>query len=313
MYLGIDIGGTKIKYGLFDKDGNETKKGSVVTPRDNEFENKENDFKKFIETILSIINEFEGVEGIGISIPGCVDSKTGYIQNGGALRYLDEVNLFEKLRNFTKLPLAFENDANCVALAEKWIGNAKEIENFLCITVGTGIGGAVFLNNKIYGGKNFFGGEFGYMIIGDCHGEERVQIMSKFASTESLVSDVCKVKEVSFGSISGEEIFELMKANDEKVIYTYKRWLRRLATGIYNLGFMIDPEKILIGGGISMADNFIKDINEELKSIIKDIGTDIPTVSPSVENRWSIDTCKYFNDSGKIGAVYNLLNGGRID
>lgn len=304
-YLGIDIGGTKIKFGVLNENGQEILKNEIETPK--------NDYNKFIEIITDIITKYDDIEGVGMSIPGCINSSTGYISNGGALRYLDNINLKEELEKYTGLKLAFENDANCVALAEKWIGNAKDSTDFMCITVGTGIGGALFVNDKLCTGKNNFAGEFGYMVIDDVDGVERISTMSKVASTEALRKEVAKLKNMDFEMLSGLDIFEMIKNNDLDVIMAYKKWMRRLAVGIYNLGFCIDPKKILIGGGISLAPNFIDDLKAELVELVGAIGNDIPKVTPSVDVRWDIDTCKYFNDSGRIGAVYNLLRGFKVN
>lgn len=304
-YLGIDIGGTKIKFGVLNENGQEILKNEIETPKNN--------YNKFIEIVTDIITKYDDIEGVGMSIPGCINSSTGYISNGGALRYLDNINLKEELEKFTGLKLAFENDANCVALAEKWIGNAKNSTDFMCITVGTGIGGALFVNNKLCTGKNNFAGEFGYMVIDGVDGVERISTMSKVASTEALRKEVAKLKNMDFEVLSGLDIFEMIKNNDLDVIMAYKKWMRRLAVGIYNLGFSIDPEKILIGGGISLAPNFIDDLKAELVELVGAIGNDIPKATPSVDVRWDIDTCKYFNDSGKIGAVYNLLRGFKVN
>lgn len=304
-YLGIDIGGTKIKFGVLNENGQEILKNEIETPKNN--------YNKFIEIVTDIITKYDDIEGVGMSIPGCINSSTGYISNGGALRYLDNINLKEELEKFTGLKLAFENDANCVALAEKWIGNAKNSTDFMCITVGTGIGGALFVNNKLCTGKNNFAGEFGYMVIDGVDGVERISTMSKVASTEALRKEVAKLKKMDFEVLSGLDIFEMIKNNDLDVIIAYKKWMRRLAVGIYNLGFSIDPEKILIGGGISLAPNFIDDLKAELVELVGAIGNDIPKATPSVDVRWDIDTCKYFNDSGKIGAVYNLLRGFKVN
>lgn len=300
-YLGIDIGGTKIKYGILDEYGVETEQNEINTPKDS--------YEEFIIKIVELINKYENLNGIGMSIPGCINPNTGYISNGGALRYLDKVNLKEELSKYTNLDLAFENDANCVALAEKWIGNAKECTDFICITVGTGIGGAIFINNKLCSGKNNFSGEFGYMIINDIDKVNTVCTMSKIASTQSLIKEVANKKCLDFESINGLHVFELIKNNDKTTIDIYNEWIRKLAIGIYNLGFIIDPEKILIGGGISSNPKFIEDIKESLVNMVKNIEKEeIPEINPSIDKRWIIDTCKHFNNSGKIGAVYNLLS-----
>ena len=299
-YLGIDIGGTKIKYGILDENGVESVSNEVNTPKDS--------FEEFKNIIIDIIYKFENLDGVGMSIPGCVNPITGYISNGGALRYLDQINLKEELSKYTNLELAFENDANCVGLAEKWIGNAKECTDFICITVGTGIGGALYINDKLNSGKNSFSGEFGYMIVDNIDGEGKIETMSQVASTAALVREVAKSKGIDSEELSGFELFKMMNNGDTEVISIYKKWMKKLAIGIYNLGFSIDPEKVLVGGGISSAPNFINDLKEALYQLMKETGCDIPDIMSSIDKRWIIDTCKYFNNSGKIGAIYNLIS-----
>lgn len=299
-YLGIDIGGTKIKYGILDENGKEIENHEIDTPKKS--------YEEFKKVIINMITMFDDIEGVGMSIPGCVNPDTGYISNGGALRYLDKINLKEELQQSTNLKLAFENDANCVALAEKWIGNAKDCTDFICITVGTGIGGAVFINNKLSSGRNNFAGEFGYIIIDNETQISKIGTASKVASTEALVKEVAKVKNIEYEELTGKDIFKMMENNDSEVILIYKKWIKKLSVVMYNLGFSLDPQKILIGGGISSANGFINDIKLAMADIIDEIGDDIPPLVPGIEKRWNIDTCKYFNNSGKIGAVYNLIS-----
>lgn len=100
---------------------------------------------------------------------------------------------------------------------------------------------------------------------------------------------------MKFKDINGLKVFKMIENGDEVVIEAYRKWLRKLCIGINNVGFSIDPEKFLIGGGVSGAPRLIPDIKEELRKI-----------NPYTE-RWKIETCKHFNSSGKIGAVYNYL------
>ena len=223
-YLGIDIGGTEIKYGIFNDIGDEFigEKGSIKSVRD--------DLDKIIDILVGIIKNAKDIDGVGISIPGGVDSENGIIIEGGAIPVLAGVDLIGILKKKTGFNIAIENDANCVVLAEKWIGNGKDCSSFVCMTIGTGI-----------------------------------------------------------------KVFEMIENCDEVVIEVYRKWLRKLCIGINNIGFSIDPEKFLIGGGISGAPRLISDIKDELNKI-----------NPYTKS-WKIETCKHFNSSGKIGAVYNYL------
>ena len=288
-YLGIDIGGTEIKYGIFDKNGTEfvEESGSVKSVRD--------DLDKIINILETIIKDAKEIDGVGISIPGGVDSENGVLIEGGAIPVLAGADLVGILKERTGINISIENDANCVVLAEKWIGNGKYCSSFVCMTIGTGIGGGMFINNKIHIGNNFFAGEFGYMICHDFEDYDDINNFSCSSATEPLLKQVAAAKGMKFEEVNGIKVFEMMENGDEVVIATYRRWLRKLCVGINNIGFSIDPEKFLIGGGVSAAPRLIPDIKEELMKI-----------NPLTKG-WNIETCKHFNSSGKIGAVYNYL------
>lgn len=98
-------------------------------------------------------------------MPGVIDTERGYMITGGALTDLDSFAFKDELEKYIGLPVELENDVNCVALAEKWKGNAKNCNNFICMTIGTGVGGAIFINNKLIRGNNFSAGEFGFMLL----------------------------------------------------------------------------------------------------------------------------------------------------
>ena len=288
-YLGIDVGGTEIKYWFFDENGNEfiEESGSLKSVRD--------DLDKIIDILSRIIKSAKEIDGVGISIPGGVDNENGVIIEGGAIPVLAGVDLIGILNEKTGFNVAIENDANCVVLAEKWIGNGKDCSSFVCMTIGTGIGGGMFINNKIHVGKNFFAGEFGYIIIEEFEDYNNIPTLSFSSATEPLLKQVALAKEKKFEDINGLKVFEMIENGDEVVIEAYRKWLRKLCIGINNVGFSIDPEKFLIGGGVSGAPRLIPDIKEELRKI-----------KPYTES-WKIETCKHFNSSGKIGAVYNYL------
>lgn len=241
-YLGIDIGGTEIKYGIFDENGNEfiEESGSAKSVRD--------DLDKIIDILSRIIKSAKEIDGVGISIPGGVDNENGVIIEGGAIPVLAGVDLIGILNEKTGFNVAIENDANCVVLAEKWIGNGKDCSSFVCMTIGTGIGGGMFINNKIHVGKNFFAGEFGYIIIEEFEDYNNIPTLSFSSATEPLLKQVALAKEMKFKDINGLKVFEMIENGDEVVIEAYRKWLRKLCIGINNVGFSIDPEKFLIGG-----------------------------------------------------------------
>ena len=157
-YIVLDVGGSAIKYGLLNQDGEVLERGNIVT--DNE------DINKFIFDIKDIIEKYsnhENIKGLACSFPGAVNPKTGFIEGISAVPCIHNVNMKKILSEATGLEVSMENDANCSALAEGWIGTAKDVDNFVSIVLGTGIGGAVVINKRILRGKNLHGGEFGFM------------------------------------------------------------------------------------------------------------------------------------------------------
>lgn len=287
-YLGIDIGGTFIKYGIFSKDGIELSSGKVKTTMIT--------LDRFINTLVNIINENEDVDGIGVSMPGFIDTNTGYIIDAGSIYPLHNRNLKEIIYEKCGRDIEIENDANCVALAEKWMGNGKEYSDFLVMTIGTGIGGGIIIDNKLYKGNRFMAGEFGYMIVDGVGNKTSKYTSSKNASTKALIDSVARVKFMPREMLNGKKIFEMIENNDEKVIDIYNKWINNLALNIYNLVYIFNPEAILIGGGVSRQSRLIDDIKMRLYEIDK---RTIEFVN--------IETCKFCNNSGKIGAVYNYL------
>ena len=284
--LVFDMGGSAVKYGLW-QDEQLSDKGQFATP---------DTWQKMKEELKAIRDSIKKpLEGVGISAPGAVNVAQQQINGISAIPYIHGFNIFAELEALFQLPVTIENDANCVVLAEKWIGNGKDCSSFVCMTIGTGIGGGMFINNKIHVGKNFFAGEFGYIIIEDFEDYNNIPTLSFSSATEPLLKQVALAKEMKFKDINGLKVFKMIENGDEVVIEAYRKWLRKLCIGINNVGFSIDPEKFLIGGGVSGAPRLIPDIKEELRKI-----------NPYTE-RWKIETCKHFNSSGKIGAVYNYL------
>ena len=286
IYLGIDIGGTSIKYGTYNEYGEELIKGSkyIKTPK--------YDLGKLVKIIDSIVNEFKELDGIGLSIPGCINPESGYIQDGGSIRALDKVNIKELLKRELKIDVEVENDANCALLAEKWIGNAKESSNFICITLGTGVGGALYINDKLVSGNNNFAGEFGYMIVDNIYDRYKVKTLNRDSSTITFIKQVASKKGIYYKALDGISIFNLIKSKDEDAVDAYKKWIRRIAICIYNLGFIIDPEKVLIGGGVSEESIFISDIKLELNKLSVELIKENGKLE-NLSSKWNVIPCKY--------------------
>lgn len=291
-YIALDIGGSAIKYGLLNQYGDVLEKGSIVTNNE--------DINKFISDIKDIILLYiknEDIKGLACSFPGAVNQKTGFIEGISAVPCIHNINMRELLKQATGLEVSMENDANCSALAEGWIGSASEVDNFVSIVLGTGIGGSIVINKKILRGKNLHGGEFGFMQITDDKGQEGLgNIWSRVASTGALVRRVAKRKGIQASELSGQLVFDMEK-HDNDVKEEVSEWFKLVAKGIYNIQYILDPDKILIGGGISVRNDFIDRVNNYLELMKNSESTlDI-----------KVEKCKFANDANLIGALYNFL------
>ena len=289
-YIVFDIGGMSIKYSIMNKDGKFIESDSIDTPQQGE--------GKTQEILVDIINDYKikyDIKGVAMSVPGGIDDD-GYIHFMGQVIDLQNMYLNKYIKERTGLDCIYDNDVNCVAMAEKYMGNAVDNKNFVCITIGTGIGGGVFINNQLYRGHRGMAGEFGINIL-----EHRLsqlenipmRTFSRLGSTYNLIDRVNKLKNTSF---DGVQVFELAK-EDKDAQDLIEDFYFSLAIGIYNIVYSFAPEKVLLGGGISSRDDLIENINRYLKLLNTEI-LDMVT----------IDTCKFQNNSGKIGALYKYLS-----
>lgn len=287
-YIAIDIGGTKVKYSVILEDFSILEKSSYKTNC--------NDYEVFIIDLINVINFYKNkyeISGIGISLPGFVDTSTGFTQRAGAIAILDGKNLKIIIENTVNIPVSIENDANCVALAEKLNGNAKNCKDFICYTIGTGIGGGIFINNKIIHGKKFMAGEFGFMKIND----NIKDTLHNNSSTSSLISKYKELKNIPQNeSIEGDTIFEVAQ-KDILVKELLEKWYKNIASSIFNLGVTLNPEKILIGGGVSQREELIINIQKELNKF--EFWSEFEII---------IEPCLHRNDAGMIGSIYNFLD-----
>ncbi|MGN1343774.1 MAG: ROK family protein [Traorella sp.] len=300
--LVIDIGGTFIKYALMDDDANIYEKGSTKTPQDS--------LAELIDAIYLIYKQYQNdVDGIALSLPGNIDSDTGLIYSPGALTYNANVNIIDEIHQRINLPVSVENDGKSAALAEVWKGKLKDCENGIVLILGTGIGGGIIHHKEIVKGKHFFAGEVSYMISNLCN--PTFNFYEAFAmkgSTSALILRTAELKQMDPNEIDGIKVFEWIEQNDQDALQSLDEMTSVLANAIYNLQCLFDPDKILIGGGISKQPRLLTDIQNKLKRIYEQIPFPIPQAN--------VDVCAHFNDSNLIGALYRyqtLYGGNKND
>ncbi|MGL5549854.1 MAG: ROK family protein [Culicoidibacterales bacterium] len=264
--LVYDFGGTAIKLGLFE--GKQLKLHTQFpTP---------STFEECQALLMKSITKYEqeyGIEGIALSMPGAVDTKTGIIGGASAIPYIHNFEWYQFFQEILPVPVSMNNDANCSALGEVYYGSAAGSEDVLFIVIGTGIGGAIVKAGQIHSGVHLHGGEFGYMI----HNRETMQIWSEQASTHALIK---KIQRLNPTIQTGEQVFELAKVNQE-ISAEVAAWYQDLALGIYNLQYSFDPECIVIAGGVSEQAEFQTQLEQAIQQILDRVG--IATVVPTIK------------------------------
>lgn len=283
--LAFDIGGTEIKYAFCDEKFNLTEKKSIPT-------NAHEGGKKIIERVVDIIKNCDGIDRVGISTAGQVDSVKGeIIYATDSIPGYTGTKIKEIIEAETGIPTAVENDVNSAAIGEAVFGAAKGYESFICLTYGTGIGGAIFLDGKLFTGNSFSAGEFGHVVThaggksctcGGCGCYEA------YASAKAL-SDA--VSEKLGKLMNGREIFENFENPEIRKIID--EWIDEIVIGLKGLAYIFNPSLIVAGGGIMNEQYITDEINKRLQSELMASFRKVEVVKAQMGN-----------DANKLGAAY---------
>lgn len=282
-YLTFDIGGTDVKYGVITSDFNFLFKDSFPT----------NAHLGATSILIEITKKAKQLfkfdpKGIAISSGGAINSKTGLVLGAtDSIPNYIGINVKDYLENALNLPTTILNDVNSVGLAEATLGAGKDYQNCLALALGTGIGGSIVFNGKLFEGTNYAAAEFGSMII---EGE----VWEKTSSTKALVDIIKKEKPIK----NGLELFDLYDNNDTYVIKEVNAFYKRLAIGIANLLYAFNPDVLVIGGGISNRKTFLNELKIYLDPLVKN----------TLNEKIAIKIAQFKNDAGMIGALIHHLN-----
>lgn len=283
--LGIDVGGTSFKYGVLDKRGNIAYSGKKKRLKDYSD-------KKLLADLINETKTNYNLIGVGISLPGNPDDKTGYMETGGAIDEFFNFHIGAYIKENCNLDIAIENDCHCALLAEKWLGNAQSCENFMVITFGTGIGGAAFINGKLHNGQRNLGSEVHSLIIELTDNLEPIFWGDVNSTVNGLIIPAAKYLNVDPETVDGAKLYQ---ATDPNIIEIIRVFHRKVALGLITINNLFDVEKILIGGGISENPEFISAINAEIDKI---------------KNTFAmihVDRCTLGNNAGFLGACYKFM------
>lgn len=287
QYICIDIGGTAIKYGVVQSGEipEIIQTDSCKTP-----ENGTKILRKVFDIIEGLKRNCGQTEAVCISSAGIVNSEEGCIleANDDLIPGYTGTKIADRVKEKFGIPCFVENDVNCAAMAEYYAGAAKGYHSMLMLTIGTGIGGAFIAGGKLLKGHTYSACEVGYMNMEEGTFEE-------IAATSALVARTTKRLHKTADAISGKWIFEQAQDGNEVCIEEIDRMCDILAKGISNICYVLNPEIVLLGGGISAQTDWLKPRIE--------MGMEKYLI-PVIRKKTKLDFAKFKNQAGMIGAYY---------
>lgn len=309
MYLGIDLGGTNIAVGLVDDKFNIIHKDSIPTNADREDKAIVKDMAYLCKKVLQDSGtDVKDVKWIGVGSPGTCDVENGILIYTNNIPFRN-TPIRKWIQEEIDLPVYINNDANCAALGEAYAGATKDVQNSIMITIGTGLGGGIIINKKIYSGFNGSGGELGHTCI-MVDGEEcscgRKGCWEAYGSATALKaqtvraamahpeSHLYKMLDGKAENVSGKTAFDAMREGCPVGAAVVDQYIHYFATGIVNMINIFQPDILVIGGGVCKEGDYLlkplmKYVNEERYS------RDIPQTQ--------IKVAELGNDAGIIGAA----------
>ncbi|MBQ8525381.1 MAG: ROK family protein [Clostridia bacterium] len=314
IYFGVDIGGTGIKVGVVSPEGKLLHMDSAPTQAALGYEVLAADIAALINKIMSEKGiSLDEVGGIGLGCPGSIDDKNGVVIYSNNIN-MTNAPLCDEVKKHIDKPVYIGNDANCAALGEYFALNDSSIEHMVAITLGTGVGGGVIINKKIYTGFNGVAGELGHTsLIMD--GEQctcgRKGCWEAYASVTALNRDAIRAAEkapesqlakeiaANGGKSNGKILFGCAKNGDETAIAVMNQYAKYVAAGIVDLINIFQPEYLVIGGGVSAQGDYL------LNPIRKYVSAE--TYGGSLVKNPEIRMATLGNDAGIIGAALLAL------
>ncbi|MBQ8963197.1 MAG: ROK family protein [Clostridia bacterium] len=272
LYIGIDVGGMSIKAGLVDEEGNILFKHSCPTGVERGYVAVIRDIAQLgLATVEKAGRRMDEVKAIGIGIPGIMDQRTGIIPFCTNLAWHD-VPIIEEMKQYTDLPVYVDNDATVAGLAESVKGVSAGTQNSVFITLGTGVGGGVVLNGKVFSGAHGVATEIGHMVTVagglPCTCGKR-GCWERYASATALIRAgrvLCAEKpsctlmkhvDGDIRTITAKDVIDLAMAGDADCVKIFDDYIYHLVVGLTNLINVYDPEVIVLGGGVSHCGDFL--------------------------------------------------------
>jgi glucokinase len=314
--IGIDIGGTNVPAAIIDESGEII---HVINKKTMAEGGPDAVIKRITDSITDLVKYFDDniktgkIIGIGIGAPGTLDHKKGQIITSPNLPQWRNIPLVERISKEVNMPVFIDNDANCAAIGEHWIGAANGAENAVLVTLGTGVGGGIIINNKIYRGSHGTAGELGHITIFAkgtkcaCGNFGCLEAYASANATAARAKERLKREDMAsslqtkkLSEINAYEIYVHAEQGDRFAQDILKESGSYLGIGIATFANIFDPDVIIIGGGFAGAEKYLipAAIDEAYKRSFK-----------SVMDNIKITTAKLGNNAGIIGAAKLAFDG----
>lgn len=314
--VGVDLGGTTTKIAFINLNGEILQKWEIPTDNANEGQNITRNIANAINQKLADLNEQKSkLIGIGMGAPGPIDYETGVVLNVVNLGWKDNFPLQESLHSLTDLPVVIENDANCAALGEMWNGAGKGARDLVCVTLGTGVGGGVIANGDIVRGINGAAGEIGHITSIPFGGAPcncgKSGCLETIASATGIVrlaknelsKDDAKgplaVILSENGDVTAKDVFDSARNGDELAKKIVDEVAFHLGYALANIANTLNPETIVLGGGVSRAGGLLLDAVKVNFSMF---------AFSAVRDSTALSLATLGNDAGAIGAAWLIKN-----
>jgi glucokinase len=250
--IGIDIGGTKTAIGIVAKDGQMINDSVILTDLTiSPIQMIERMEQEILQLIEKASIKIEDILGIGVCAPGPLNAKKGVITCPPNLPNWIDVPIVEELEKRLSIPVKLENDANAATLSEKWIGAAQENDHFVYVTISTGIGAGLFLDGRLVTGSQGNAGEVGHIVIDNTKGTCPCGQKGCLEWLASGTAIARQGSEIIGKSLTTKEVFELYKQGHPQMVPFIEEVFSYIGIGCVTIINMFNPEKIVIGGGVS--------------------------------------------------------------
>ena len=305
LAVGIDFGGTSVKIGVVDED---CRVLANAPPIDTQAcGGPDALIDAMASAVESLRAAFPAIAAVGVGMPGLINSERGIVHNLTNVRGWTEIPLRENLAQRCRLPVVVDNDANCMAYAEWKRGAGRGFRHIICLTLGTGVGGGVIVDDRLVHGAKFSAGEIGQMSIDyqgrvghyANHGALEDYIGNNEIAARARAAYAARGIEKPIGQCSPAALADAAAQDDPVALEIWEETGRMLATAIMNCCWLLNPEAIIIGGGVARAGDVLF---APLKAHL------LPQLSGPLRDHLQILPAAFCNEAGIIGAAALALD-----